>query len=200
MYIVHWGTISPINKKNLNFSSFSPNELIISYSSEQPWEAGQTQNSSSQLPTQVSSEGLTYAQDNGSVYQSNGDSSTPWWQRKNARITEIENEDAVKAGSYGSRTSEPPIQRTWVPPQPPPVQMPEAAEAIRRPKQSAQKELLTDDQLVAQASDVSDELQRVTKVSESGGAIESNGGSSAMNSSEIQEADDYSSSYVTQQA
>lgn len=78
--------------------------------------------------------------------------------------------------------------------------MPEAAEAIRRPKQSAQKELLTDDQLVAQASDVSDELQRVTKVSESGGAIESNGGSSALNSSEIQEAEDYSSSYVSQQA
>ncbi|KAF3437035.1 hypothetical protein FNV43_RR19788 [Rhamnella rubrinervis] len=165
-----------------------------------PWEAGQTQNNSSQLLSQVSSDGLTSAQDNWSASQSNGDSSAPWLQRKNVRITEIENEDEVKAVSYGGRTSERPIQRTWVPPQPPPILMAEAAEAIRRPKQSAQKDLLTDDQLVAQASDVSDELQRVTKVSESGGAIESNGGSSALNSTEIQEAEDYSSSYVSHQA
>lgn len=148
----------------------------------------------------MSNEGLTKAQDNGLIYQSNGDSSTPRWQRKNVRITEIESEDDPKTGSYGAQTSERPVQRTWVPPQPPPVLMPEAAEAIRRPKPSTQKDLLTDDQLIAQASDVTDELQRVTKVSESGGAIESNGGSSALKSSEIQEAKDYSSSYFTEPA
>ena len=131
-------------------------------------------------------------QDNGITYQLNGDSSVPWWQRKNDKIIEIENGDELKAGSNGLRTSEQPVQRTWVPPQPPPVAMPEAAEAIRRPKQSVQREQLADDQSVAQPSDVTDELLRITKISESGGAVEVNGvevngGSSVLNSSEIQE-------------
>ncbi|XP_015882589.3 peroxisomal membrane protein PEX14 isoform X1 [Ziziphus jujuba] len=151
-----------------------------------PWEVSQTQNNSNQfLQSQGNYEGLnTKVQDNGSVYQSNGDSSVPGWQRRNARITEIENED----GSYGSRANERPVQRTWVPPQPPPVLMPEAAEAIRRPKPSVQKESAADGQFVAQPSDITDELQKATKLSESGGAIEINGGSS----NEIQEAGDYS--------
>ena len=115
----------------------------------------------------------------------------PWWQRKNVRITEIENEDELKAGSYGVRTNEQPVHRTWVPPQPPPVAMPEAAEAIRRPKSSAQKETskqeqLADDQSVALPSEV-DELQRITKISESAGAVEMNGGVAGVNSTEIQE-------------
>jgi peroxin-14 len=51
---------------------------------------------------------------------------------------------------------------------------------------------LVDDQSVAQSSDVTDELLRITKISESGGAVEVNGvevngGSSVLNSSEIQE-------------
>lgn len=112
----------------------------------------------------------------------------PWWQQKNPRITEIE--DEFKTASYGAQTSEQPIRRSWVPPQPPPVAMPEAAEAIRRPKPLAQKEPSADDQLEAGPSAVTDELQRITKISESGGAVESNGGSSVMNSSEIQEAKD----------
>lgn len=124
-------------------------------------------------------------QDNGLMYQSNGDSSVPWWQRKNVKITEIENEDELKVGSFGVRTNEQPVQRRWVPPQPPPVAMPEAAEAIRRPKPSVPIEQLADDQSVAHPSDVTDELQRITKISESGGAVEINGGSS----SEIKEDD-----------
>lgn len=114
----------------------------------------------------------------------------PWWQQKNPRSTEIENEDQFKTRSYGAQTSEQPVRRSWVPPQPTPVAMPEAAEAIRRPKSLAQKEPSADDQLEARPSDVTDELQRVTKISESGGAIEINGGSSMMNTSEIQEAKD----------
>lgn len=61
-----------------------------------------------------------------------------------------------------------PRQRSWVPPQPPPVVMPEAAEAIRRPKPPQakidQEAAPRDDQ-----SGVSDELQKITKFSESGG-------------------------------
>lgn len=108
------------------------------------------------------------------------------WQKKNVKITEIENEE-LNAGSYGVRTSEQPVQRSWVPPQPPPVAMPEAAEAIRRPKPSVQREQIADDQSLAPPSDVTDELQRITKISESGGIVEINGGGSGLNSSDIQE-------------
>lgn len=71
---------------------------------------------------------------------------------------------------------------------PPPVVMPEAAAAIRQPKKpSYQQEQMTDDQLLARASSEStDELQRITKISESGGTIEANGESSGLYSSEIQ--------------
>lgn len=127
-------------------------------------------------------------QDSGLDYQSNGDGTVPWWQRKNARITEIENE--VNAGSFGARTSElpvHPVQRTWVPPQPPPVAMAAAAEAIRRPKPPVQKEQLGNDLPSAHPSDVSDELQRITKISESGGALELSNGSPPLGSPEIQE-------------
>ncbi|KAK9926888.1 hypothetical protein M0R45_024096 [Rubus argutus] len=161
-----------------------------------PWEVGQTQNNSSTVyQSQTSSEAFNSSmQENGPNYQLNGDSSAPWWQRKTPSITEIENEDEIKAAS--SRIVRQPVQRAWVPPQPPPVAMPEAAEAIRRPKPSVQKESLGNDQAVAHSSsDVTDELQRVTKISESGGVLEMNNGSAAeinngsssLNSTEIQE-------------
>ncbi|XP_050375838.1 peroxisomal membrane protein PEX14 isoform X1 [Argentina anserina] len=161
-----------------------------------PWELGQTQNNSSQVyQSQTSSEAFSSSmQDNGLNYL-NGDSSVPWWQRKTPSITEIENEDEVKAAS--SQVVRQPVQRAWVPPQPPPVAMPEAAEAIRRPKPSVQKESLGNDQFVARSSsDMTDELQRITKISESGGALEMNNGSTAeisngnsyLNSTEIHEA------------
>ncbi|KAK6249486.1 Peroxisome membrane anchor protein Pex14p [Theobroma cacao] len=156
-----------------------------------PWEA---QNGSSHvLQSQGSGEGLIQkVQDNGLNYLVDDESSTPWWQRKNVRITEVENEDELKAGPYGVKTNEPPVQRTWVPPQPPPVAMPEAAEAIRRPKSSALKEAakqeeLAEDQSVARPLEATDELNRITKISESAGAVEINGGFSSMNSTEIQE-------------
>lgn len=137
------------------------------------------------MSQKVSDNGLNYLVDDES-------STTPWWQQKNPRITEIENEDESKAGPYGVRTNEQPMQRRWVPPQPPPVAMPEAAEAIRRPKSSGQKETATqenlaDDHSVAHPSEVTDELQRITKISESAGAVEMNGGFSGVNSTQIQE-------------
>lgn len=126
-------------------------------------------------------------QDNGVTYQIDGESNAPWWQRKGARISEIENEDEPKSGTYGAVTTEVPVQRRWVPPQPPPVAMPEAAEAIRRPKQFVQKEQPADDQNGSTPTDAAEELQRITKISESGGALELNGGGSGIDSGEIQE-------------
>ncbi|XP_061956904.1 peroxisomal membrane protein PEX14 isoform X3 [Populus nigra] len=153
-----------------------------------PWEVGQVQNNSSQvLQSQVSGEDLnSKVQDNG-IYQFDGESTTPWWQQKNTGIAEIDNEDEVKAGLYGGQNNQQPVRRTWVPPRPPPVVMAEAAEAIRRPKQSIQKEQLENDRSVSHRTDTADELQRITKISESGGAVEINGGGSVLNSSEIQE-------------
>jgi peroxin-14 len=117
----------------------------------------------------------------------NGEGSTLWWQQKNARITEIETEEDQKIGS--TVPIERPVQRSWVPPQPPPVAMAEAAAAIRQPKKPVtQKEPMNDDQLLARSSEITDELQRITKLSESGG-IEANkvtGGSPAFNTTEIQ--------------
>ncbi|KAL9439208.1 hypothetical protein AB3S75_024794 [Citrus x aurantiifolia] len=110
----------------------------------------------------------------------------PKAKRKNVKITEV-GEDEIKAGPYGVRTNEPPVQRTWVPPQPPPVVMPEAAEAIRRPKPSGPTEQSASHQLASQTSEVADELQRITKISEAGGIEEIKGNGSVQNSSEIQE-------------
>lgn len=114
----------------------------------------------------------------------NADGSVAWWQQKNARITEIETEDEQRIGS--SVLNEKPAQRSWVPPQPPPVVMAEAAAAIRQPKKPLfQREQLNDDQLLSRSSEITDELQRITKFSEAGG-VEANGVVPAVNASEIQ--------------
>ncbi|GLU20715.1 hypothetical protein SLE2022_368990 [Rubroshorea leprosula] len=161
-----------------------------------PWELGQAQNGSNQLlQSQGVREALDYkVQVNGLNYLED-ESSVPWGQKKNVRITEIANENEVKTGTSGVRTSDP-VQRVWVPPQPPPVAIPEAAEAIRRPKPSAKEavkqEELGENQSVTQSSGVTDELQRITKISESGGTVEINGGVSSLNSSEIQEEQEHS--------
>ncbi|KDP31101.1 hypothetical protein JCGZ_11477 [Jatropha curcas] len=187
----------PPNIRDINDQPPNPNQQISNprlAPRNKPWEVGQSQTNLSQvLQPQVNGEGLnTKIQENGVTYQFDGENTTPWWQRKNARITEIENEDELKTGPYSARTNEQPIQRAWVPPQPPPVAMPEAAEAIRRPKPSVQKEQLADDQPVSHSTDATDELQRITKISESGGAVEINGGESEVNSSEIKEDQEHS--------
>lgn len=119
----------------------------------------------------------------------------PWWQQKNVRITEIETDGENRNWSSGVPINErPPAQRSWVPPQPPPVAMAEAAAAIRQPKKPVlENKQLTDDQLLARSTEVSDELQRITKLSESGGGgiMEGGNGESSvlMNTSEIQKED-----------
>ncbi|KAI5562639.1 hypothetical protein BDE02_15G065600 [Populus trichocarpa] len=181
----------PANIRDINDQPPNPYQQISNpriASRTKPWEVGRAQNNSSQvLESQVGREGLNSNVQDSGVDQLDGESTEPWWQQKNARITEIENGDEIKAGPFGAPTSEQPVRRAWVPPQPPPVVMPEAAEAIRRPKQSIQKEQSEDDQSVSHPIDTADELQRITKISESGGAVEINGGGSVLNSSEIQE-------------
>ncbi|KAL8256925.1 hypothetical protein R6Q59_028966 [Mikania micrantha] len=165
-----------------------------------PWEAVQPQGSLAYAPE--NSNGFNYyGQDNGpaaaSAYQTNGEGSAPWWQQqKNVRITELDTEE--NKTSYSSGPNERPVPRpSWVPPQPPPVAMAEAAAAIRQPKKSPlEKEHLTDEQFLARSAEVTDELQRITKISESGGVAAEGGvvaadgggaGSSlVMNSNEIQ--------------
>ncbi|KAK9669423.1 hypothetical protein RND81_13G128800 [Saponaria officinalis] len=119
------------------------------------------------------------------------DSSAPWWQKKNARITEVENGDGYKSvgGSIDAVVADRPPVRRWVPPQPPPVSMPEAAIAIRQPKSSIPKDgNLRAEEAVQPVSGL-EELQRVAEFSESGGHLERNGGimNSHVNVSEIQE-------------
>ncbi|XP_011028565.1 PREDICTED: peroxisomal membrane protein PEX14 isoform X2 [Populus euphratica] len=181
----------PANIRDINDQLPNPYQQISNpriASITKPWEVGRAQNNSSQvLESQVGRESLNSNVHDSGVDQLDGKSMEPRWQQKNARITEIENGDETKAGPFGVQTSEQPVRRAWVPPQPPPVVMPEAAEAIRRPKQSIQKEQSEDDQSVSHPIDTADELQRITKISESGGAVEINGGGSVLNSSEIQE-------------
>ncbi|KAK9278674.1 hypothetical protein L1049_028248 [Liquidambar formosana] len=187
----------PPNIRDINDLPPNPNQQLSNprlVPRTKPWEVGQAPNGSSQVfQSQSTSEGLNpKVQDNGLISQLDINGSVPWWQQKNVRITEIETEKELKTASDGVVTSERPAQRTWVPPQPPPVAMPEAAAAIRQPKLPIRKELVTDDQLLARSSDGIDELQRITKISESGGVVEINGGSSGLNSSEIQEEQEYS--------
>jgi len=135
------------------------------------------------LQSQVNGEDLnTKTQDTSLV---NGDDPLPWWQRKNVRITEIENENESNGVPYASGSSQQPVQRVWVPPQPPPIAMPGAAEAIRRPKPVAQKEQMSDNQSVT-PSDSSDDVQRDSKLLESEGAVEGSSVSSVPTTSEIQ--------------
>ncbi|XP_059643794.1 peroxisomal membrane protein PEX14-like [Cornus florida] len=186
----------PPNIRDINDLPPNPNQQISHprlAPRSKPWEVSHAQNGSGYVPqTQESSDGSNMKiQDNGFINQSNGDSSMPWWQRKNVRITEIETEDGPTFGSSGVPSNERPVQRSWVPPQPPPVAMPEAAAAIRQPKKPLfRKEQLADDQSVSHPSDITDELQRITKLSESGGVVEENGGSSKLNPSEIQVANE----------
>ncbi|KAL3835195.1 hypothetical protein ACJIZ3_009931 [Penstemon smallii] len=154
----------PSNIREINDAPPNPNQPVSNprlAPKQKPWEISQAQNSSTnydQFP------------DN----QLNEDDTVPWWQRKNVRITET---DEQKFGSSNVL----PVQRSsWVPPQPPPVVMPEAAAAIRQQPKRPSNEQMTDDQLLARSQD---DLQRITKISESGGGtIEVNG----ENSTEIQ--------------
>lgn len=149
-----------------------------------PWEVP-PQRSSYNLQSQSSGEGfsseLPY---NGSsqIYDRAHDMTDPGWT-KTVKITEIEPEGEERRQL--SYQTERPIQRGWVPPQPPSVVMPEAAAAIRHPKPSVQKQLSVDEQTVVQSSEVGEGV-----ASASGSMIDvatSGGPDVDMNQTEIQE-------------
>ncbi|XP_054807559.1 peroxisomal membrane protein PEX14 [Prosopis cineraria] len=156
-----------------------------------PWEVSHVQSTETQmLQPWVSGEDLNSKFQDTSI-EVNGDAPVPWWQRKNVRISEIDdgNEHGAEPnGVPSSRQQQQPVRRTWVPPQPPPIAMPEAAEAIRRPKSVAQKEQVRDDLSAAHSSDMSDEVRDIPKTSESEGATVDSGLSSMPKSGEIQTA------------
>ncbi|KAL0421798.1 UNVERIFIED_CONTAM: Peroxisomal membrane protein PEX14 [Sesamum latifolium] len=67
------------------------------------------------------------------------------------------------------------------------------AAAIRQPKKpSYQKEQTTDNQLLAPSPDVTDELQRITRIPEAGGTTEANGKTSVLSSSDEIQAEENS--------
>ncbi|CAN1179738.1 Peroxisomal membrane protein PEX14 [Linum perenne] len=155
-----------------------------------PWEGNEAKTTSTGYVPSLNNEGSGFgAQNNGVSYQQENESTAPWWQKKNARSSELDYVEAKQVPSV-AQTSEQPIQRTWVPPQPPPIAMAEAAEAIRRPKAKKEEHSVSQ----SQPAELTDELQRITKISESGGEVamqskepELNGGSSGLYSSEIEE-------------
>ncbi|KAK7281889.1 hypothetical protein RIF29_10244 [Crotalaria pallida] len=120
-----------------------------------------------------------HVQVNGNFFnsrvQDNGDNPASLWQTKNVTISEIDNEIEYNVPPNGADSVQQPVQNAWVPPQPPPVVMPEAAEAIRRPKPVVQKEQTSDDQSVAHSSDICDEAERNSKPSKSDSATEGRG-------------------------
>lgn len=186
----------PPNVRDIDDRPPNPNQPIANPSlapRAKPWEVLQSASSASYVTQpQVTSNGSSYtAQDYGVTYQLNNDSSIPWRQQKNARITEIENGDrsVFGSGSNGTVSIDLPTQRRWVPPQPPPVSMPEAAVAIRQPKSSIPKDVNVRAEDAAKPITEVDELQKITKISESGGQLDVNGrtGSSEITTSEIEE-------------
>ncbi|CAN0901199.1 Peroxisomal membrane protein PEX14 [Linum grandiflorum] len=180
----------PPNIRDINDQPPNPNQQISKprlAPRSKPWEGNGAKPVSRGFVSSVNGEGLEDigGQNNGVQYQLDGESSVvPWWQKKAARITDEEAKPVPPVVQ--------PIQRSWVPPQPPPIAMPEAAEAIRRPK--PKKDTFADEQSVSQfqPAEPIDELQRVTKISESGGEAAMHSGGSETNgeslkASEIEE-------------
>ncbi|XP_028769896.1 peroxisomal membrane protein PEX14 [Neltuma alba] len=148
-----------------------------------PWEVSQVQSTHTRmLQSQVNGGDLSSKIQDASI-EVNGDTPVPWWQRKNVRISQMDSGNEHATAPYSAPSSQQqPVKHTWVPPQPPPVAMPEAVEAIRRPKSVAQKEEVQDDQSAAHSSDMSGEVQTIPITSELEGATDDSGLSSMPNS------------------
>ncbi|CAI0549630.1 unnamed protein product [Linum tenue] len=172
----------PPNIRDINDQPPNPNQQISNprlAPRSKPWEGAYQAKTSSRggFGSALNGEGGSDfgAQNNEASNQVDAQSTVPWWQKKNSRITETEYVEAKPGSTTVVQTNEqPPIQRTWVPPQPPPVAMPEAAEAIRRPKSKKEAEPVSQETSGEgfSAAEVTDELQRITKISESGGEVE----------------------------
>ncbi|WOK97883.1 peroxisomal membrane protein PEX14-like isoform X1 [Canna indica] len=148
----------PPNIKDIDDNPPNPDQPItkpLLAPRPKPWEVGQQvqQRSTYDLHSQANGQGLNSeghdinSQLNG--IRSNG--SEPWWRKKTIKISEMESEseeeffDAMRANSS-------PMKQGWVPPQPPAVLMPEAADAIRQPRSSIQKQHSNDNNMIISSS------------------------------------------------
>lgn len=152
-----------------------------------PWETVQHGNGTSfasQTPFTNDSQNIMVQDNHATSHQQLNNPGAPpaWWQQKNTGVTEIENDPV----SGGGPVEQQPSQRKWVPPQPPPVVMPEAAVAIRQPKSTAAPQDADVKLLPAPHDNAADELQRIQQISESGG-LEDMNAEDQKSSSEIQE-------------
>lgn len=134
-----------------------------------------------------------HTQMNGNSLGSKSDSAEPWWRPKTVKNSEIEPMmDDQNASSYGTTGSNGlPVQRGWVPPQPPSVAVPEAMSAIWQPKSMIQKEQTGDEQLKPSEGG-NDETARITEVSKAAAVVERPDGMADFNPSERQEERDNS--------
>ncbi|XP_051136652.1 peroxisomal membrane protein PEX14-like isoform X2 [Andrographis paniculata] len=170
----------PSNIREINDAPPNPNQPLPNphlAPKPKPWEIGQGQSrSAGTFPSQASTNGFSIDD------QLNGDNIVRWRQPNNTRTTETEIGNEPNFGFPSVATNETLLKRSWVPPQPPSVVMPEAAAAIRQPKKSlSQTDTETDD---LKSADITDELQKITKISEMGGSFEANG-SNSTHSNEI---------------
>lgn len=152
----------PPNIKEIDDNPPNPNQPIskpLLAPKRKPWEVTQQaeQRLSYGLHSQANGQGLnsevreTNSQPNGS--HSNG--SEPWWRKKTIKISEVEPESEEQFYD-AMRGNASPMKRGWVPPQPPTLLMPEAADAIRQLKPSIQKQQSVDETLTVGSSNGED--------------------------------------------
>ncbi|THU71420.1 hypothetical protein C4D60_Mb04t01220 [Musa balbisiana] len=152
----------PPNIKEIDDNPPNPNQPIskpLLAPKRKPWEVTQQahQRLSYGLHSQANGQGLnseireTNSQPNGS--HSNG--SDPWWRKKTIKISEVEPESEEQFYD-AMRGNASPMKRGWVPPQPPTLLMPEAADAIRQLKPSIQKQQSVDETLTVGSSNGED--------------------------------------------
>ncbi|XP_031476358.1 peroxisomal membrane protein PEX14 [Nymphaea colorata] len=130
--------IQEIDDRPPNPNQPLPNPRILP--KPKPWEVNQTRTTYEVKP-------VSGLESNGSAHLNGGrlagstvDYSEPSWQRKTVKISEIEPERAQMQMADEVTLDDRPVHRGWVPPPPPPFAMPEAADAIRRPKSLIPKE------------------------------------------------------------
>ncbi|KAH0467669.1 hypothetical protein IEQ34_002702 [Dendrobium chrysotoxum] len=143
----------PPNIKEINDTPPNPNQppskpLIAPRT--KPWEITQ------QIP-------VSQPQENG---QSQDISSEPWWRKKSVKITELEPEGEEPLRQL-TTNDWPSSQRTWVPPQPPSVAIPESAAAIRHPKPSLPiQDLSSGDEKMSKSSINSNAVSQQSEIEE----------------------------------
>ncbi|XP_042388129.1 peroxisomal membrane protein PEX14-like isoform X4 [Zingiber officinale] len=145
----------PPNIKDIDDSPPNPNQPIAKPClppRPKPWEVSQ-QGSTFGLQSKANGLRLNSEVYNSQLNESHSTGVEPWQSKQSIQISEIESDpeeqfyDAVR--SIGS-----PMKRGWVPTEPPAFLMPEAADAIRQPKSSTQRQQSGDDSLMISSSNI----------------------------------------------